>query len=334
MILEGFSLVLLSACLAYLITPRLAELMHRIGHTRPDVHKKGHPQVAYSGGIAIYVALFPSVALIALQRPHLMLHVLTLTLTYTIAFIVGLVDDFKVLSGRLKTLLSFLTVIPIVIFSALFPSVFNLGRPLVPLLGRLRLTLIYWVLLPFVTAGPANLVNMLDVFNGVMPLSTLTVTFALSVSVLVLGLEDKVLFLLPLLGTLLGYLPYNKLPARVFNGDSGSLLVGAYIGGVAALLNLEFIVAVSLLPHIVNGALVIISARGFREHRQMEERPVIVRGDFKLAASESSRAPVSLTRLILALDGPLGEQQVVKRLVSLTAVSSILAVISAYLIPR
>lgn len=321
------------AALAYVLTPRVAEAMRALNHLRPDVHKPQRPMVPYSGGVAIYASCTPALLAIALLKPSLAVQALTLAAVASIAFAVGLVDDFKVLGGRTKTLLTLLTAVPLVAAYVAYPSSVQLGHPRVPLLGSLRLTLIYWLLLPLVAAGPANVVNMLDVFNGVMPATTLAAAAALYASALLLEPGGAIL-LLPLIGALMGYFPYNRWPARILNGDSGSLMVGAYLGAAAALLRLEFMAAVALIPHIMNGALVILSAGGFKEHRQMKERPVVVLEDFRLAASDSRTAPISLVRLLLAVDGPLRENQVAKRLIALCVVSSALAVFSAVLTPR
>ena len=323
-----------SAGLAYLLTPIVANVMVRIGHVRPDVHKQGQPKVPYSGGVALYAVVLPMLIVAALLRPEASLRALSLLSATTIAFAIGLVDDFKVLGGKVKTVLTFLTVTPIVLAHALFPGAIPLGRPLVPFIGRLRITLIYWVLLPFITAAPANVVNMLDVFNGVMPATSLLTVFSMVIASVILGERQGVLLLVPLAGALLGYLPYNRWPARIFNGDSGSLMVGAYIGAAAALLQLEYVTAVALLPHLLNGALIIISVGGFKEHREMKGRPVIVLPDYRLAASDNLEAPISLVRIILTLEGPLSERDLIKRLTGLSAVSAILAVISSLLIPR
>lgn len=333
MSVEHLAVLVFSTVLAYTITPRVAEAMKALNHVRPDVHKPGRPLVPYSGGIAIYASTLPALLLVALLDPSQAVQVCVLVASVSIAFAVGLVDDFKVLSGHAKTLLTLLTVLPLVAAHIVLPSFVQLGRPLVPLLGRLRLTVVYWLLLPLVAAGPANIVNMLDVFNGVMPATSLAAAIALAASAYLLEPRGAVL-LLPLVGALAGYFPYNKWPARVLNGDSGSLMVGAYIGAAAALLHLEYIAAVALIPHILNGALIIASVGGLKEHRQMRERPVVVREDFKLVASSSRTAPISLVRVILAVDGALEEKQVAARLIALCVVSSALAVLSALLTPR
>lgn len=331
--LEGF-VSLAAASAAYFLTPLVMKLMKIIGHTRPDVHKSGKPQVPYSGGVALYASATPVLIAAALLRPESALRIAVLLAASTTAFLVGLIDDFKVLGGRTKTLLTILTVAPIVVAHLIKPDAVPLGRPLVPILGRLRLTLLYWLLLPLVAAGPANVVNMLDVFNGVMPATTLAATLSMILASMVIGSSDGLLLLAPLAGSLVGYLPYNKWPARILNGDAGSLFVGAYIGAAASLLQLEYVAAVALIPHILNGALIIISVGGFKEHREMRKRPVTILPDYRLAASSDPEAPLSLVRLILTIEGPLREQDVVKRIIALSVLSCAIAFLSSLLIPR
>lgn len=324
-----------NALTAYaLTTPMFARLMKRVGHTRPDMHKPGRPDVPYSGGVPLYIQTMAALALIGVAYAELRLKALLLAATITVAFAIGLVDDLKRLGGLTKTALTILIIVPIVAAYLLWPGDVALGRPIVPILGRLRLTLIYWLLLPLSLAGAANVVNMLDVFNGVMPATTLVASATIASSLLlVYGEAPCILLFAPLIGALLGYLPYNKYPARMLNGDSGSLFVGAYIGAVAMLTRMEFVAMITLIPHILNGALVIASVGGFKEHREMRGRPTFLTPDFRLAATREPTAPISLTRLILAIEGPMSERQVVRRLVALEAVSALLALVSSLLTP-
>ncbi|MEM1691155.1 MAG: hypothetical protein QXE91_01355 [Thermofilaceae archaeon] len=326
--------VMAAAFTALVLTPLTARVMKKLGHLRTDVHKREQPKVPYSGGAALFASVIPFLIAFALLQWGSTVRVCVLLASSSTAFLLGLIDDFKVLGGKVKMLLSLLTAVPLAAAYILWPDVVQLGRPLVPLLGRLRLTIIYWLLLPLVAAGPANVVNMLDVFNGVMPATTFLTATTMAFASLVVGNVEGVVLLAPLIGALLGYLPYNKWPARILNGDSGSLFVGAYIGAVAALIHLEFIAAIALIPHILNGALVIISVGGFKEHREMKGRPVKILPDYRLAASSDLEAPISLTRLILAIDGPLDERAIVRRLIALSAVSCALAAFSSLLIPR
>lgn len=333
MTLKWAVIATISCLTGYLVTPLIAKKMRTINHVRPDVHKPGRPLVPYSGGVALFIAVLSASSLVVLLEPTLLPRVFTVVATFTTAFMIGIVDDFKVLKARVKTALTVSTLAPALIAHFIWPEQIVFGRPLVPFLGKLRITLIYWLLFPLAVAGPANVVNMLDVFNGVMPATTFSAAVALTIGACLKGSWDSALLLAPLVGALIGYLPYNRWPARILNGDSGSLLVGAYIGAAAATLNLEFVALIALLPHIINGILVIGSVGGLKEHREMRGRPVEVLSDYRLASSTDQNAPVSLTRLILAIDGSMPEQEIVKRLVLLGMISSSLAVISVFFIP-
>ena len=58
--------------------------------------------------------------------------------------------------------------------------------------------------------------------------------------------------LLDLLAVLLAFYYFNRYPAKVFDGDTGSLAVGAALGALAILGRIETVVVVALIPHIMN----------------------------------------------------------------------------------
>jgi hypothetical protein len=77
----------------------------------------------------------------------------------------------------------------------------------------------------------------------------------------------------------------------------------------------------------MNSFLFLSSVKKIVEHRQVKERPTIIRTDFKLAASKEKNAPITLVRLILA-DGPLSEREIGYYIFKLAVFSSLLAFIS------
>ena len=320
----------IGALTSWAVTPIAITALRRRGLVRPDVHKPGKPLVPTCGGVPLFTALTVASVAAALLFPDLSAKVLVFWLTLLIAFAVGLVDDIYVLKGEVKTLLSLLTIAPIAT-SAYALGLVVLGRPRVPLLGTLRLTILYWLLLPLAVAGPANVVNMLDIMNGVMPGMSIIALVALAfTSALLKSVEGLVLTAI-LLGALVGYYPYNKLPARIFSGDSGSLTVGAGLGALAVMTRQELVVMTVLLPHLVNGFLVLASFKGFKEHREVGERPIRVLGDGRLVPNYSLSAPLSLTRLILLVEGGGDEASVVRSYLIIECVAACLAVITALL---
>ena len=156
------------------------------------------------------------------------------------------------------------------------------------------------------------MVNMLEVMNGIMPITCSLSLLPFLLYFILKGNELGLLLTLILLGSLLAYLPYNKYPAKVFSGNVGSLIVGAYIGGLAIIERVEFIALVALLPHLINAFYIIVSIGGFKEHKRVKERPVIVHQDGVIEANKSPSAPVTLTRLILLAGGAMKEHEIVK----------------------
>jgi len=65
-------------------------------------------------------------------------------------------------------------------------------------------------------------------------------------------------------GATLGYLWYNAHPAQVFMGDTGSLAIGGGMAAAAILLNLEWIVLIAALVHLVEAASVTLQVISFK----------------------------------------------------------------------
>ena len=58
-----------------------------------------------------------------------------------------------------------------------------------------------------------------------------------------------------MLGTLIAFLYYNKYPAKVFPGDTGTLIIGATIAAIAFIGRVKLIAFIVLLPNIIDAAL-------------------------------------------------------------------------------
>ena len=96
---------------------------------------------------------------------------------------------------------------------------------------------VYMVFAAFVMVGAVNAVNLTDGVDGLV--STVTLPVALFFAV-VTGIWQQwrtvgelTHFSAALLGGLLGFLVYNRYPAKVFMGDTGSLFLGGAVCGLA-----------------------------------------------------------------------------------------------------
>ena len=309
-------------------TPLVARIAREKGIVRPDVHKPGEPPVPTLGGIAVLAGITCSSTVACALFSEYRLQVLTLLATSLILAAIGLADDVLVLRGTTKTCLTVLAIAPILLAGYLHPAETGLWlyyRPPAPIVGRLRLTILYWLLLPLAVAGPANAMNMIDAFNGVMTSTALISLVALVASSIVLGNRLCLVLSAILIGPLLGFLPFNVYPSRIFAGDVGGLVAGGTLGAVAVLSKMEFVTMVALMPEILNAFYVVSSVRGFVEHRELGEKPTYMLPDYRLRPSASPRAPITLTRMLLLFGGEGGEVELIKAILAVQAVSALLA---------
>ena len=92
----------------------------------------------------------------------------------------------------------------------------------------------------FVIVGAVNAVNLTDGIDGLAASVTAVVALFFSGVFLALG-DSSAVFSAGLFGALLGFLLYNKNPARVFMGDTGSLFLGGAVCGMAFACDLPLI---------------------------------------------------------------------------------------------
>jgi len=275
------------------------------------------------GGIAVLAGLTVSVAGAAVLMPEKIGLLASFLATTLIAGVIGAVDDMKTLNAKVKPLLTAFASAPILLMGTYSPY------PAFPIVGAVRLTIVYRLLIPFAIAVPSNAVNMMDPFNGTMSGTCSIVTLALLFSSLILGRSDAALLCACLLGPLFVLYYYNRYPAKVFSGDIGSLSIGAALGAIAVLGQLEAVALIAFAPQIMNAFYGLATVGRLYERREVS-RPVSMLDDGRLTASSDPRAPITLARVILAR-GPLYEYEAARVFMVLASIAGALAVLTAYL---
>ncbi|MCC6574350.1 MAG: phospho-N-acetylmuramoyl-pentapeptide-transferase [Planctomycetes bacterium] len=192
----------------------------------------------------------------------------------------GFVDDYRKLkklgkdgiSGRAKlavqTLIAVLACIGAVL--AMGPEAFSLHLPFATLpLG--------WWMVPigtFVIVGAGNAFNLSDGLDGLAGGTGSVAFLALGGCALLLCLLGQPGFAGVQMGTVItgfaasgalaGFLFWNKHPARVFMGDTGSLSLGALMGFIAVMSGLELILAVAGGVFVVEALSVMLQVGYFK----------------------------------------------------------------------
>lgn len=75
-------------------------------------------------------------------------------------------------------------------------------------------------------------------------------------------------FCLIIIGALLGFLMYNKKPAKIFMGDTGSLALGGMLAAISIILHKEIAFIFIGLPYILETLSVIIQVAYFKKTRK------------------------------------------------------------------
>ena len=318
----GFTI---SFIITFILVPFLIRKFKEKGIVGIDVHKLEKPEIPEMGGLSILISIIVSAVFLIIVCNNLTKFFVTFLIVVIVVGIIGAIDDIKPLNPKLKPTLTALASLPIIIFGTYVP------RPVFPIIGKTRLTIVYPLLIIAGLAVSANAVNMLDVFNVSMARTCSILLLTLLISSIILGSNIGILLSAITLGSLIAFFYYNKYPAKIFSGDVGSLTVGAAIATIAVMGRLEIVTIVAMMPHIMNGFHSLASIGGLLERRQIKARPTKVLADGRLAASKDPKAPITLARLILA-GGPLYENEVVKVFILLSIYSGVLAILTALLI--
>jgi len=305
----------------FLSIPFVAKFMKNHGITGKDVHKISGPEIPEMCGVAVLVGLSVGVIGYAVMAPGSSREAIAWLGTVLIAGAIGAVDDRHPLGPKTKPLLTAVACVPILLLGAYSPF------PTLPFIGEARLTIVYPLLVPVAIAVTSNAVNMMDVMNGAMPSTVAIIAVMLTGILLLAGQWTVAVLSACLLAAMLALFYFNRCPARVFSGDTGSLAVGAALGGLAIIGRVEVVVMVALMPQIMNAFYGLSSVGRLYERREIRQRPTKLLDDGKLAAAAEKNAPITLARLILAA-GPSTERGVVRGMMLLTVLSSILAVLT------
>jgi UDP-GlcNAc:undecaprenyl-phosphate/decaprenyl-phosphate GlcNAc-1-phosphate transferase len=178
--------------------------------------KTHHEPVAYLGGIAVYISFLFALAFTYDFNDE----VIGLLLGSSIVVMLGLFDDLKVLTPLVK--LAGQIVAALVLVKAGIMTKLDFLPPSLNLL----LTVVWLV-------GITNAINIIDVSDGLAGGVAAIAGMFLYVISLWNNVPTSAMVMLALVGATLGFLAYNRPPAKIFLGDAGSMLLGFLLGAIA-----------------------------------------------------------------------------------------------------
>ena len=264
--------------LPYLEKKQFKQFVREVG---PQSHlsKTGTPSM---GGLAIIGASVLASAGVGLAAGvadgwHLVVILLVMVLFGCIGFI----DDYEKaikknnagISPKQKIILQFVFSGAFAIYAYLYSGFGTVPGSAVwiPFVDRyIDFGLLYIPFIIFVMIAFSNAVNLTDGLDGLASGVTALVAFCM----VILGVGAyPMITAAPIVygavaGACLGFLMYNKNPARIFMGDTGSMALGGVLAAAAVMLKMEFLVAIAGLLYVLEALSVIIQVAYFKKTRK------------------------------------------------------------------
>ena len=306
---------IISVILGFIIIPILRKL--KVGQIERDdgpqshLKKQGTPTM---GGIIMIVTMILIVTGIYLfltinNQSELANKILPILLV-TIGFgLIGFIDDFKKLVLKnTKGLKPSYKMLGLLIISVAYVVYLVYGLKIgtdtyIPIVKQ-YITIPIYLYIPFaivVILGTTNAVNLTDGIDGLSSSVSAIIVTCLTVIGINLNIPEVSIFGSVVIGAILGFLMFNLHPAKVFMGDTGSLLIGGVISGLALYLKMPLLLVIIALIPVIETLSVIIQVAYFKKTGNRIFKMAPIHHHFELSGWRESKVVIVFSLITLAL---------------------------------
>ena len=283
----------------------------------PQSHlkKQGTPTM---GGIIIIITMILVVigtyTYLSINGETDLAHKLLPILLLTIGFgLIGFIDDFKKLVLKnTEGLKPSYKMIGLLIISVAYVSYLVYGLKIetqtyIPII-KTYIDMPTFVYIPFailVILGATNAVNLTDGIDGLSSSVCAIIITCLAIIGISLQLYEVSIFASIVIGSVLGFLMFNIHPAKVFMGDTGSLMLGGVISGLALYLEMPLLLLVIALIPVLETISVMIQVVYFKKTGKRFFKMAPLHHHFELSGWKENKVVVvfSVATLLLCIIG-------------------------------
>ena len=276
-IMIAISLLGVAFLLTVLMLPRLIKYLHvlKFGQAireegpQSHMHKKGTPTM---GGISFIIAIVASLVIaMFLDSTNIQYYILFIYTTISFS-IIGYIDDMLIvvkkindgLAPRKKLMLQILfSVIFYILVTFIYKDINYIHIPVFDY--NLNISYLYIIFLVFWQTGFSNAVNLTDGLDGLATSVTIITTSTLALLAYKENNFPILVFCLTIVGSLVGFLLFNRNPAKIFMGDTGSLALGGILAAISVVLHKEVAFLFIGLVYILETLSVIIQVAYFKK---------------------------------------------------------------------
>ncbi len=296
-------------CIALIIGPVAIPVLHRlkfgqeIREIGPSWHKKKSGTPTMGGFIFIIPVICASLLFIRTPR------VIFILIFSAVFGLIGFADDFiKVilkrnlgLTERQKSLLQILAAVLFVITGLKLGFIDTMV--IIPFVNKpVDFGFYFYVIFSvFVIVGATNSVNLTDGVDGLAATVTVIVCVFFAAAAQRLKCDDVAAFGVANAAACAGFLLFNRYPAKVFMGDTGSLYLGGAVCFMAVVLRLPFILIVAGGVYVIETLSVIIQVTSYKLTKKRVFKMSPIHHHFEMCGWSERKIVASAAALALAL---------------------------------
>ena len=241
---------------------------------------------------------------------HRLLPILLLTIGFGL---IGFIDDFKKLVLKnTEGLKPSYKMIGLLIISVAYVIYLVYGLKIetqtyIPII-KTYIDMPIFIYIPFaiiVILGATNAVNLTDGIDGLSSSVCAIIITCLAIIGISLQLYEVSIFASIVIGAVLGFLMFNIHPAKVFMGDTGSLMLGGVISGLALYLEMPLLLLIIALIPVLETISVMIQVVYFKKTGKRFFKMAPLHHHFELSGWKENKVVVvfSIVTLLLCIIG-------------------------------
>ena len=141
----------------------------------------------------------------------------------------------------------------------------------------------------FVLIAFSNAVNLTDGLDGLASGVTALVNIFMVIAGTAFYFTGEPVIFGAVAGGCLGFLMFNRNPAKIFMGDTGSMALGGVLAAGAIMMKLEFLLAIAGLVYVIEALSVIIQVTYFKKTRKRFFKMAPIHHHFELCGMSEKK---------------------------------------------
>ena len=267
----------------------------------PQSHlsKTGTPSM---GGLAIINAAAVSALAVTAAAGELDIRVAGVIVLMYLFALIGFIDDYEKaikknnagISPKQKIIMQFGFSLAFAVFAAYFSyGVYGMvgGTEVwIPFIDKyVDFGILYIPFEIFVLVAFSNSVNLTDGLDGLASGVTALVSIFMVVAGTAFFFTGEPIVFGAVAGGCLGFLMFNKNPAKIFMGDTGSMALGGVLAAGAIMMKLEFLLAIAGLVYVIEALSVIIQVTYFKKTKKRIFKMAPIHHHFELCGMSEKK---------------------------------------------